>query len=170
MVFQSLYGKADTAFEQKDLDGSLAYHDSDFVLIRKAGEEVDLGEIRFRLSSWLDLARTIHSTTSVVSANVNGVNGTVMVKSNLTMVLINPDTRAKALFVDRVVCKDSWAHQSDGWMLLRSQVISEYATNNGQKVYDLDDPFKPAPKPTDDNGDGLAPEPSMDTPAPDNGN
>ena len=168
MVFQSLYSKADSALEQKDLDTTLAFHDPDFVATVKGGTEIDMGEIRYRLSTWLDLARTVRSTTSVVSANVQGVSGTVMVKSDLTIIMLNPDTRAKSVFVNRVVSKDSWSHQADGWMLLRSQIISESTTNDGHKVYDVDSPFTPAPK-ADDNSDGLAPEPSMDTPSTGNG-
>jgi len=167
MVFQSLYSKSDAALEQKDLDTTLAYHDPDFVAVVKGGNEIDMGEIRYRLSTWLDLARTVHSTTSVVSANVQGVSGTVMVRSDISMVMLNPDTRAKTTFVNRVVSKDSWAHQTDGWMLLRSQIISESTTNNGQKVADPDNPLAPAPK-TDDNSDDTAPSVPMDTPAPSN--
>ena len=168
MEFQALYSKTDDAFENKDLDGNLAYHDPDFVEVQKSGDELDIGEIRYRLSSWLDLAKTIRSNSSVVSANVQGVSGTVMVRLNLTMVLINPDTRARATFVERVVSKDSWSRRSDGWMLKRSQIISELATNNGHKVFDRNNPFKPTPKATDDD-DNLAPEPEMDTPGPNNG-
>lgn len=167
MVFQSLYSKADTAFENKDLDGGLEFHDPEFVQVQKGGDEIDIGEIRFRVSSWLDMAQTVHSDTSVVSANIVGVNGTVMVKSSMTMVLINPDTKAKSYFIDRVVSKDSWSHEADGWMLLRSQVISELTTNDGHKVYDMDNPFTPAPKPDDDDPtDTTAPEPPVDTPQP----
>jgi len=170
MIFQSLYSKSDAALEQKDLDTTLAYHDPDFVAVVKGGTEIDMGEIRYRLSTWLDLARTVRSTTSVVSANVQGVSGTVMVKSDVTMVMLNPDTRAKSTFVNRVVSKDSWAHQSDGWMLLRSQIISESTTNNGKKVADPDNPLAPAPK-TDDDGDDTVPSaaPDMPTTSPDNG-
>src|SRR5450631_1389944 len=60
MVFQTFYSKADSALEQKDLDGNLAYHDPDFVQTVKGGNEIDMGEIRYRLSTWLDLARTVH--------------------------------------------------------------------------------------------------------------
>ena len=163
MIFQSLYSKSDAALEAKDLDTTLAYHDPDFVAAVKGGTEIDMGEIRYRLSTWLDLARTVRSTTSVVSANINGVSGTVVVKSEVTMVMINPDTRARTLFVDRITSKDSWSHQADGWMLIRSQIISETTTNNGQKVSDPDNPLAPAPK-TDDNSDGAVPEPSPDMP------
>src|SRR3569833_2085761 len=73
MTFQSLYAKADSALEGKDLDGGLAYHDTDFVEEEQNGDETDLGEVRYRISTWFDLAKAIHSSTSVVSANVQGV-------------------------------------------------------------------------------------------------
>jgi hypothetical protein len=164
MLFQSFYSKADNAFDNKDLDGGLEYHDPDFVEVQRNGDETDLGEVRFRISSWIDLSKAVHSSTSVVSASVQGINGTVMVKSNMSMIMTNPDTRARAYFIDKVVTKDTWAHRDDGWMLLRSQIISEMATNNGHKVYDRNNPFAPAPPPADD--DGIAPGAVPDTPQP----
>jgi hypothetical protein len=161
MTFQTLYAKADDALDNKDLDGALVYHDPDFVEAPPKGDEIDIGEVRYRLSTWLDLAKTVHASTAVVSANVKGVNASAMVKSSLDIVMINPDTKAKAYFVDRVVAKDSWSHRSDGWMLIRTQIISESTTNNGHKVYDKDNPFAPAPA-ASDSDDGLAPEPAPD--------
>lgn len=168
MTFQSLYTRTDEALDNKDLDGGMQYHDPDFIQVQPNGDETDLGDVRYELSSWLDLAKTVHSTTSVVSASIQGVTGTALVKSSVTMVMINPDTRAKSYFVDRVVSKDTWSNQSDGWMLLRSRIISESTTNDGRKVYDRNNPFAPPPAPTDDD-DNLAPEPPVDTPSTNSG-
>jgi hypothetical protein len=155
-LFQDLYNNASIALSKRDIDGSMAYMDPDFVQVDATHTQNDVGMLRYRISAWLDDATAVHASTEVLSASIDGVNGTVMQRSVLSMVLINPDTRLRASFIYRYVARDKWAHSDDGWMMLRSEVISDSATLNGRRVYDKDDPFAPAPPPSEDaNGNPI---------------
>lgn len=155
LIFQEIYREGDEALKNKDIDANLANYDPDFVEIEPSGQQTDMGDIRYRLSTDLDLAKSVVSSTSVISANIQGINGTAMVHSEVDMVLVNPDTNAKVLFVDKIVSKDTWLKQPDDtWSLQRSKIYSEVTTSNGKKVLDKSKPFDTAkPKTDDDNSD-----------------
>ncbi len=154
MLFQEYYNKADQALANKDLDGAMAFHDPEFVQVELNHDETQIDMLRLQISSLLDYARTVHSTTSVSAASTAGANGKALVRTNVSMVLINPDTKAKFYFVDRIVCKDSWTRKPDGWTIHRSQLISELATTNGHKLVDKSRPFDTQDPPKSDDDDG----------------
>ena len=145
-IFQTLYTKADVAGNHKDMDGFLANYSQDYVIVDTAAQETDLQDIRFRLSTLFDNAQSVRSTTSVTSAGIHNNSATVMVKSNVAMRAKNPDNQQAFLLIDRLVSKDSWLKTDDGWMLQRSQIISEVNTANGHAIADKSLPFA-VPKP-----------------------
>ncbi|MGO8673079.1 MAG: hypothetical protein ACLQVD_17185 [Capsulimonadaceae bacterium] len=165
LYFQTCYNKADLALAHKDLDGAMFYDDPSFVETQPGNVEKDMESVRYRLSSWLDESLSVRASSSVITANMQGVNGTVTVRSDYEFVLINPDTHGKDYFSYRTENKDSWARDDQGdWVLLRSQVLTETAIMDGHKVYDIENPFTPAPPPSDLD-DTAAPPPDNSTPA-----
>jgi hypothetical protein len=156
-IFQSLYNNSDAAGSKMDLDGFLANYQQDFKLIELGNKVTDLEDLRFRMSTLFDNAQSARSSTYVTSAVIRGNTGTVMVKSSLAMRLTNPDNQQKFVIMDKVVSKDIWSHTDGGWIMQKSQIISEQNTANGHPIADKTDPFA-APKSkaadADDNTDG----------------
>src|SRR5580704_4199335 len=120
-LFQNMYNTANDALAKRDIDGSMAYCDPDFVQVEGGHTENDVGTLRYRIGAWLDDAQSVHASTAVLSASIDGVNGVVLVRSVISMILINPDTHARGSFIYRYVARDKWAHSDDGWMMLRSE-------------------------------------------------
>ncbi|BDI33188.1 hypothetical protein CCAX7_52390 [Capsulimonas corticalis] len=153
-LLQGYYNQANAAAARKDLDGAFRYFSQDFVLTNRKGNEVDLGEIRFRVSALFDSARSIKPSTLVTGASQHGSVATALIRDSIECIVTNPDTGKKGLLVGHSVSRDTWTHTEDGWMITSSQQISTQETINGRVVTDPD-PAAP------DASDGATPPQSL---------
>ena len=133
-LLQDYYNRGNAAAAHKDLDGALRYFSQDFQLTDKQGNQIDIGEVRYRLSSLFDMAVSVKSNTSVASASQHGNTASALIHESTQCVVVNPDTGKKGVLVDHAVARDTWTHTEDGWVMTTSQEISSQETLNGRAV------------------------------------
>ena len=131
-ALQTLYDKTNVAAAKKDLNGVLAYMAPDFVATGEKGEKRTVADLRAQLSQIFPLLQSWRGGSRIQQVTIKGNAATVLVKENVRMVMVNPQTRQKAVLDSMGTSRDVWVKQGSGWRMKQSQTLSSKALLNGK--------------------------------------
>ncbi len=134
-ALQTLYDKTNAAAANKDLNGVLAYMTPDFVATGAKGEKRTVADLRAQLAQIFPLLQSWSGASRIQQVTLNNGGGaaTVVVKENVRMLMVNPQTKQKAVLESTGVSRDVWVKSGGGgWRMKQSRTLSAKALLNGK--------------------------------------
>ncbi len=131
-ALQTLYDKTNAAAARKDANGVLAYMTPDFVATGVKGEKRTVADLRAQLTQIFPLLQSWRGGSRIQQVTLKGGAATVVVKENVRMVLVNPQTKQKAVLDSMGTSRDVWVKSGGGWRMKQSRNLSSKALLNGK--------------------------------------
>lgn len=162
-LLQNYYHEMDLGWAEHDLTKAFLYYSDDFEMTGSNGEVMDFGTRKAGISTLLDTARLIKSTTKItsVASQTGGFSATV--QGYLFVNGVGAKTGQMVKIEVWTQSRDFWSKTPSGWRLMRSRLLSARAKFNGRPMTtddipdpdmpDDDVPTTPAPDAPAANGD-----------------
>ena len=132
-TLQTLYDNMNKAAAKKDLNGVLAYTAPDFVATGVKGEKRTMADLRAQLTQIFPLLQSWSGASRIQQVTLKGGStATVVVRENVRMVMVNPQTGQKAVLDSTGTSRDVWVKSGNGWRMKQSRTLSSKTLLNGK--------------------------------------
>ncbi len=133
-AIQSVYNKMNSAASHKDVDGFLAFYDSDYIGYNPDGNQINFDTQREQTEAFFTQATKVHATTTVQSVKQQGNGIVAIARTHLTLVVDDPSTGKPATINQDSTDRDNWVKDSGSWKLRQEKTLSIQVFQNGKRV------------------------------------
>src|SRR5579862_5270366 len=131
---RAAYSKIDSALMKKDVSGMFAMVSPDAIFVDQPQKQsFSVASLKQQLSQNLAYAKSVSTSTKVVSVKLSGSKLEVTSEGSATIVLDIPQAPVQSgKYVQSTMSHDTWVKSHGRWLMKRSTIVAEHTTRNGK--------------------------------------